>query len=214
MSSEFNNRENPDELKATEQALAAIAPRPAQVERDRLMFLAGAASAAARGQGTGDRGQEERVAPVGRGTWLWPAASAALGATSLALTIALVVRANPPPQVVYVERPAPAVPAASPRIAVQSVQPSPSQPAAEIAVAPRPAPRPATIVQVPADNYVRSREVALRMGLDALGAQRASGGRSSAPVTYLDWLVGLNRETPNSNPPGAAPRLDSALPQM
>jgi hypothetical protein len=69
-------------------------------------------------------------------------------------------------------------------------------------------------VAVPADNYVRSREVALRMGLDALGAPRVSGGGSGSPLTYLDWLAGINREATSDGPQEAAPRLDSALPQM
>jgi hypothetical protein len=207
MSSELNDRENPDELKTAERALAALVPRPPQVERDRLMFLAGARS---QGPGAGGQrpvasGQESSIVAK-RGAWLWPAASAVLGATSLALLIALVVRANAPTQIVYVDRPVPAM-LPGPRVAVPSERPRQSAPATDIALTPRPAL--ASSVQVPADNYLRSREVALRMGLDALGAPRSGGGSTSA-VTYLDWLAGLEGAAP---PVGAAPQ-NSALPQM
>jgi hypothetical protein len=210
MSHEELRRQNPDDLKQVQETLAALAPRPPQVDRDRLMFLAGAAAA------SGGR-QPPEVTDVARraslGNHFWPAATAALGATSLA--IALVVRMGASPQIVYVERPSPEDEAMGPN-AVVRINPTPDSPSAAIADEPRSSPRIAeslasnrpAMPRVPADNYLRSREVALRMGLDALGAPRSGGGSTSA-VTYLDWLASQGGDS--SSPP-AAP--DSALPQM
>ena len=202
MSSEFTNHsENPDDLKHVEQTLAALTPRPPQIDRDRLMFLAGAASVQGSGFGVSKA----------RGAWTWPAATAALAATSLALAIALVVRTNAPPQVVYVDRPAPAAPSMRPQVAIQPER-SPNLPATvtDAVVAPRPAARSAQAPAVPADNYLRSREVALRMGLDALGSPRGAGGNSASPMTYFDWLASLGDDS-SSAPESTA---DSSLPKM
>jgi hypothetical protein len=49
--------------------------------------------------------------------------------------------------------------------------------------------RPA-VSRVPAENYLRTREVALRMGLDAIGSQPGGPG-FSAPPTYGDLMLGL-----------------------
>ena len=210
MSHEFSsNNQIPRDLKPVEQTLAALSPQPPRIDRDRVMFLAGAASV----QGSEVRGQRSEVAKI-KGAWTWPAATAALAATSLALAVALVVRTNAPPQIVYVDRPAPAAPAMRPQVAVQP-EPSPNlQATATDSALPRPAPRSARAPQVPADNYLRSREVALRMGVDALGTPRATGGGAASPLTYFDWLAGLDREASRAGAPGGAPRVDSALPQM
>jgi hypothetical protein len=205
-------RENPDDLKQVQEALAALAPRPPAVNRDRLMFLAGAAATGGRESGVGSR---EAAVPVGRKAWLWPAATAALGATSLVLAIALMVQADAPPRIVYVERPAPEAREMGPDAVAGAAQDSPTAAVAN-ADEPRPTPRIAAaltadraqVPQVPADNYLRSREVALRMGLDALGSPRLGGGSASA-MTYLDWLA---EQRGGASPPPASP-LD-ARPQM
>ena len=193
-----------ENLGPLEQTLRSFVPAPPRLDRDRLMFLAGAASV----QGSEVSGQVSEVARAKR-AWTWPAATAALAATSLALAIALVVRTNAPPQVVYVVRPV-AAPSMSPQVAIQPER-SPNFPATttDTVVAPRPATRSASTPQIPADNYVRSREVALRMGLDALGTPRSSGGGEASPMTYFDWLSGVDRGSPS---PGAS--LDSELPKM
>jgi hypothetical protein len=206
--SEFE-RENAGEV-SFEQSLAGIVPRPPQVDRDRLMFLAG--TAAARGQESGVRGQEQLVI-ANRGAWLWPATAAALGATSLALAVALVVQSSSPPQVVYIERPAPeAAPhAMRPQIVKTDETPHPDSVATNTTDAPRPAPRAVAAPHVPADNYLRSREVALRMGVDALGSRRSAAGDSTPPLTYLEWLSGFGSATSIAQP-GESP--DGSLPQM
>lgn len=209
MSSEHPNHENA-ELTSIEQSLAGIAPREPRVDRDRLMFLAGQAS----GQGSEFRVQGSGAtveAPRWRKAWLWPATTAALGATSLALAIALGVQSAAPPQIVYVERPAPetALPAMSPQVAKTDTTPLPDSMAANAAEAPRPAPRSVAAPQVPADNYLRSREVALRMGVDALGSRRSAAGDSTPPLTYFDWLSEFGGTTST-----AQPGESGSLPQM
>jgi hypothetical protein len=82
---------DPD-LKATEAALAALAPAPAAVNRDALMFRAGRAAAA-------------------RGRRLWPLATAVSSAAAAVLSVLLVTRPAPPAveKIVYQPAPPPAV---------------------------------------------------------------------------------------------------------
>lgn len=67
------------ELAAVEAALAALAPRPAAVDRDRLMFQAGQAAAA-------------RALGPRHAAWRWPCATAA----SLVLALVLGLRGQRP----------------------------------------------------------------------------------------------------------------------
>lgn len=163
-----------------ERRLAALAPAGARVDRDRLMFLAGEA------QGLEVRDMRSEVRRRGGSSWLWPAAAMTLGATSLALLMALFVR--PETQIVYRDR---EVLVEQPQVPMQSQ----TTPVAEtgtipitLAVAQR---SPASI---PTNNYVRTREVALRMGLDALGGPSREGAADvddAMPETYGDWLQSL-----------------------
>jgi hypothetical protein len=89
-----------DELAGIEAALGSLTPRASSVERDRLMFMAGRASA-------------ERTAPLRRRrltTWLWPCVTAAsvLVAVSFGTLWAANDHSTVVQQVVYVpvERPA------------------------------------------------------------------------------------------------------------
>jgi len=202
MSSDNERREIPDDLKVVEQTLAGCVPRAPQLDRDRLMFLAGAASAV----GPTDHGQEHRVnaGAKWRAPGVWPSATVAFAATSLALAIVLVARPEPPAQVVYVNRPsATPAPAASPRsVTIQTDQ-------RQLPDVPRASPRAVVAPKVPADNYLRSREVALRMGLDALGSPRSAGNESASAMTYFDWLARLNVADLQPQQPA-----QSALPKM
>jgi len=195
----------PDELAAIERALAGVAPAPPRIARDRLMFLAGQASAEASGghQPPGsvalsiDDGPAEGH-PTGKLTLparqLWPASTAALAATSLALAIALLVRPAPQVQVVYRDRPV-TVPAVAPQ-SPRSVQP-PAPPLVAAAASRTP----------PSDfsshNYLRTRDVALRLGLDALGTFRSAGGDDSPVPTYRSLLESLSPR----------PRATNSLPE-
>jgi hypothetical protein len=175
-------------IEPVERLLVGAAPVPPRIDRDRLMFLAGVASAT-----PGSAGASPSQAPpshLQRRAWLWPVSTAALAATSLILAMALLVRPAPPERIVYLDRPAtnPISPPA-PR--------TPEQPSISVAVARRPEPS-----DLPANNYVRSRDVALRLGLDALGSHSTSGGDSPAP-TYRTWLESFVPPQPNS--PGPTP---------
>lgn len=186
-----------DDNVAVEQSLATFAPRAALVDRDRLMFLAGAAAAdptqrpVASGQGPGARIRRHA----------WPAATAALAATSLALAVALSMRPEPQVQIVYQSAPettAVAVPlAAAPPVPTASVPMPIAQPRVKRQLD-------SSSPVLPADNYLRTREVALRMGLDAIGSPGASCGGGSASPTYFDWLSGLS-EAPQVERPVAIP---------
>lgn len=164
--------ENQNRLSPLEQTLGGFVPAAPRVDRDRLMFLAGQASAGPSVVGSRS---------VGGRSWYWPASSAVLAATSLALAIALVTRPAPQPLIVQVPAPAP-------------VQPSEAVPAPVTPREPAPAPRQwALTAAQPAagESYVKSRELALRMGLDALGAPRSSGSSSATSGTYRSLLEGL-----------------------
>jgi len=76
----------PDDLSA---ALSALQPRPAALDRDRLMFLAGQSAGAARCR-----------------RWRW--ATGAMTTAALALAVALGVRPGPEVRVVYLPAPPPA----------------------------------------------------------------------------------------------------------
>jgi hypothetical protein len=77
------------ELEAIESALGALAPARSRVDRDRLMFQAGAIS----------------VRTGARVRWGWPAIAATLALVAISESVALAVR--PGPRVVVVERSAP-----------------------------------------------------------------------------------------------------------
>jgi hypothetical protein len=195
-----HEHEQPEELKAVEQSLAAFAPAAPRLDRDRLMFLAGAASASASApasaQASGRREPPDGHESPGGQTigqltlparLLWPVTSAALAATSLALAVVLVTRPTPPSQVVYLAPPAAEVPhraiPTAPTVARHQPQIDPASPI----LASR-----QSASSVPAENYVRTREVALRLGLDALGDLSGGGSGSGSPTpTYRSLLESL-----------------------
>jgi hypothetical protein len=160
------------------------------------MFLAGAASVVPQqasgrreppdGAATSLDGGPEQVHPIGKLTLparlAWPAATAALAATSLALAIALLVRPTPAERIVYLPQPVrnEAAPAA-PDLDQQPVQP------AALATISRSPQR-----EVPAGNYLHTRDVALRLGLDALGSLPGGGQADSPPATYRSLLDALS----------------------
>jgi len=150
--------------------LAGFAPAPAQIDRDQLMFRAGRAAAGG-----------ITVSPRASTAWMWPASSAALAAVSLSLAVALFIGPSSTPEIVYRDRPT----------ANSSVMQTAALPQWDDAH------RSPAGFHVPPDNYVRTREVALRMGLDAIGAPSGSGVISDSGATYgrlLSELDGKPRE--------------------
>jgi hypothetical protein len=84
-----------------EQALCSLAPRAAQLDRDRLMFLAGQATVPQASQECELAvDQSHQVDAVGspRARWGWPAAFSAMTAVAAALLVALLNR--PAPQII------------------------------------------------------------------------------------------------------------------
>jgi len=101
-------------LKAFEAELASLVPRTDRLDRERLIFLAGQQSIAAK---------EIRPATLAR-RWAWPAAFAAM--TTVAATLAIMLLIEPRPQVVvrYVEVPIETPP--SEAIPSESIEPRPT----------------------------------------------------------------------------------------
>ncbi len=110
MPREEHPKDDGSELSELETALAALVPRAERLNRDRLMFLAGQASAESKiGIGTGGAGVSPATAagtaaphcPVGRpwrrAAWAWPTAFAAMTGIAASLLLALAIR--PAPQV-------------------------------------------------------------------------------------------------------------------
>ena len=205
MSHEHERREpHPDSLTPIEQALAGFTPSAPRLDRDRLMFLAGQASAEGRESEIGSRKADVHP-PSNAGAWLWPASTAVLTATSLALLIALVARPAPQPQIVYLDR-----------LSITETGDAtkqPASPAARDSVAetalPGPAPRlaAARLPAIPEDNYLRSRDVALRLGLDALGSGPGADGHSSPAPTYRELLETLSGSGSPANDDQPQPRV-------
>lgn len=178
-----NENNQPDSLAAIEHTLAGLSPMPPRVDRDRLMFLAGRANALASEQGSpADCDGLLRIssdATMPRSSWLWPASAAAFAATSLALAVAVVFQTASRPTIVYRDQPVPA-------------------PFAELSQPTKSLVANSMTPTLPSDReqgetsgaYLKSREVALRMGLDALG----SPPYSAAPAitsSYRDLWIGL-----------------------
>ena len=208
--------DTPQELKAVESGLASLAPTTLRLDRDRLMYLAGQAAAA-------------HDAPAGlasRRAWIWPAASAGVGAVSAALLVLLVARPAPRvvERIVYV----PATHAAAADAAQQpgadgaslprhSAAPSPG------AVAPRrtfgggwmglaaPSRRP---------EYLSLRDQVLAFGVDVWQKPPASGGAQPNQPTYREALDRLlDDELPsaaplNSTEPRTSESTESTEPPM
>jgi hypothetical protein len=207
-SEENSNLQPPtSDLANLEAMLSSLAPRAAGIDRDRLMFLAGQASALplpmgqGRGEGEAMRGaasaqtahspdstaltltlsQRERGQ---RGRWAWPAAFSAMTALAASLLVMLVNR--PGPQVVErivrvpVERPA-AV-ADSPHI-------ERDQPTLETGLASSPARRYAAF----GESYLHARDQVLAFGLDSWMRSNPSAAASSSepPASYRELRESL-----------------------
>jgi hypothetical protein len=203
MSSESEHRcPRSEALDPIERALSNFSAAPPQIDRDRLMFLAGQASAEASREAPGDKDDSNtqmtgklthpaRLAKGDRLRWLWPASTAALAAISLGLLLILVVRPASQPLIVYRERPAVKLAAQQPRRESTAEIPS----ALPVAV---------HAAHLTADSYLRTRDVALRMGLDALGSPAAFSGGLASP-TYGELLQGLAPRTAGDTPPQKTP---------
>lgn len=167
---------DPEERLDTERVLGLFAPRTPRLKRERLLALVASVR----------REVEPRSkTPVRfRTPWYWPAATAVMSATSIALAVLLVVRANaePPVRVEYQER-----------IVYQPVYlpSSPAETPKDEAVVTVPQPGTAVALQ-PAtpDGYLRNRSIALSQGVESLEFRRPAGqgGAHNSPATRDELL--------------------------
>lgn len=168
------------DLSATEAALAALAPAPAALDRDRLMFQAGRAAGGAAG-------------------WGWPAATGALTALAAALALVMVLRPPVVTETVVVHVPVEVTPAPAPP------KPEPDTPADSSPVTSRPA----DLAALPpvAPGYLRLQDQILRWGLDALPAGRPAAP-AEPPIT-VEQLLGESprpaQPSPWRKPPSLIP---------
>jgi hypothetical protein len=151
-------------------ALKRLAPQPAHLSRDALLFEAGKAAAA------------PRLAP-----WVWPSATGTFAAVSLVLAAFLIAPEAPgssEPQVVYVYPPPPDPGAASGNRGDRITPSSPEPERQQVAKA---SPEPSE-----AARLLRQKRDVLRWGVDMLPESKSPGGGPSADVTAREVTHWLN----------------------
>lgn len=184
---------DPEERLDTERVLGLFAPRTPRLKRERLLALVQNVRREVEAGG--------KTAVRFRTPWYWPAATAAMTATSVSLAVLLAVRVNaePPVRVEYKERIVykpvsfPSAPAAAPS-AVEKVEP------AEAVVT---IPEQEKIVvrnSVRSDDYLSNRTLALEQGIDALEFRLpvTRGSIANSPATREELLRQLGPPRPLS----------------
>lgn len=166
MSEEFSIQD----LTRTEAALAALAPTPAALDRDRLMFQAGRAA---------------RPGPW----WGWPAATGILAAVAATLAVVMVTRPPVVTETVVVRVPVEPAPA--------PIAPTtPEPPADSPIVAFQPAEAATESLTPP--GYLRLQKQILHWGLDAL--PRGPLATQVEPPLTLEKLLGESPKRPETSP--------------
>lgn len=148
----------PADLKPLEAALSGLAPSAPRVDRDRLMYLAGAAAHESATSGMISDGSLSRR--LSKNRFIWPLSTAALLLVSAVLG-ALVAFRQPAERIVYVDRPA--AKSQSPDAATVVATPS--------TVAPLRQPHDSASA-----DYLVLRDLVLRNGVGALDRGHADGG--------------------------------------
>ncbi len=166
------------DLAPFEATLSSLAPRAAQLDRDRLMFLAGQAALQASGgrQPPDDLGGRVARADSPASHWGWPAAFSAM--TVLAASLLVMVMNRPEPQVIerIVRVPAAALPAIAGRSAESGRQAIESEPP----LSPAPS-RPAS-----GESYLHARDQVLAFGLESW--MQSEPGRISGATPQANYL--------------------------
>jgi hypothetical protein len=145
----------PPDLKAFEAALAGLVPTGSRIDRDRLMYRAGAAATTSATKSPPNR--FSRLPAM-----LWPTATAAMLLVTLGLG-ALIALRQPQERIVYVDRPAGSRVGGSPALATQWPDLLPSLASRE---------NPATA------SYLALRQQVLRVGVESLDAPSHGGERT------------------------------------
>ncbi len=159
------------DLKATEAALATLAPAPAALDRDRLMFQAG------------------RSAPAGC-HWGWPVATGVLAVAAAALVLVMVMRPPVVTETVVVRVPVEPAPAPPPPKAVTEPPGSPEVAALQTGARETESAAPA--------GYLRLQEQILHWGLDALPSGPLAAAPAEAPLTLGKLLGESPKPAPTS----------------
>ncbi len=150
-----------------EQALQQLQPRPVNLDRDRLMFLAGQASVSA-------------TEPANR-TWLWPTATLSLSTVAACLAFALTIQiARPPVERIVVREVAAPQPTPVPT-PQHHEQPKANPPSgSRFAAAP--------VLAMPNGSAFQMRNMALRFGIDSIPAfGNSPSAASESPLTPGHW---------------------------
>ncbi|MBC7854471.1 MAG: hypothetical protein IAF94_13640 [Pirellulaceae bacterium] len=168
---------DPEERLDTERVLGLFAPRTPRLKRERLLALVASVRREVE--------PRSKMAVRFRTPWYWPAATAAMTATSLSLAVLLGVRVNaePPVRVEFQER-----------IVYQPVY-LPSAPLVETAkdeaVVTVPQPSETVVLnRAPPDDYLTSRSLVLAQGVESLEFRRplAQGSTPNSPATRDELL--------------------------
>jgi len=159
------------DLKATEAALAALAPTPAALDRDRLMFQAGRAA---------------RPGP----SWGWPAATGILAAVAATLALVMVTRPPVVTETVVIRVSVEPTPAPIP------LKTEPETPADSPIVAFRPVEVETGSLASP--GYLQLQEQILRWGLDALPSGPPT--TLAKPPLTVEKLLGESPKRPDNSP--------------
>lgn len=170
------------ELNAVESALGGLIPVPSRLDRDKLMFQAGAVS--------------QRSAA--RGRWVWPSIAATLAAALVSESLVLAVRPGPRvvERIVVVHESAPGT---STSLALAETIPNPAP--ADFSSEARSPAEPTWALSSPLTaDYQPIQELVLRLGLDAVPE------RPSPPLSRSDGQVDPIGTT--VRPAGLLRRLD------
>jgi hypothetical protein len=150
------------EITEVESQLLALKPSPGSLDRDRVIYRAGRASA------------------LGPGRWAWPAVSGVMSLVTVALAVALATRPEPTPRVVYVKMVQPA------ELPKQPPEPGDAPSAADELLPPPAAPA----GRVVARGRPLMEEQLLRWGLDALPAPAPAAPPAEPANRFLGVPVG------------------------
>lgn len=164
------------EISALEAALSALTPAPSRIDRDELMFRAGAATADA--SRTPVRGASSH-----RAAWLWPLTTAA--STLLAATLGVLYGGRGTPSVIerIVERPVDRIVEVPVYLTVSSDR----TPQAIASASPDALPTWITPGGPTSGSYLRLRDTALARGVDSLSYLQGSHSPDTAqPSSYSD----------------------------
>ena len=165
------------EISALEAALSALAPAKSRVDRDELMFRAGAA--AAESSGLPERRSKSRHA-----AWLWPLSTAA--STLVAATLGVVYGGSSAVRIV--ERPVDRIVERIVEVPVYvGAHVADRSPSAAVSSLPRALPQWTSSVGPMSGSYLLLRDTALARGVDSLAYLQGSHATETAPPSsYSD----------------------------